>query len=77
VRTEPRRQAKAEILQHLDLNQPAAAAAPVMRQQEARVAAVAVAPDFLLHQELQLDIQETFHLFLLLKETMVGLETIL
>jgi hypothetical protein len=74
---ETQRQAKAEILQHLDLNQPGAGVAPVMRQQEARVAAVAVAPDFLLHQELQLDIQETFHLLLHLKETMVGMESVL
>jgi len=77
LNTEPWRQSKAETLQLLELPQPAAAAAPVMRQQEARAAAVVAVPDFLLHQELQLDTREISLSFLLLKETMAGMDLML
>ena len=77
VNTEAPRQAKAEILKHLELLQPAAAAAAVIRQQEARAAAVVEAADLLLHQELQLDTREISLPFLLLKETMAGMDLML
>ena len=77
MNTEARRQAKAEILQHLELLQPAVVPAPVMGQQEAQAAAVVVAADLLLHQELQLDTREISLPFLLLKETMAGMDSML